>query len=384
MAARRRSTPEGVTQRHARRCGHARGELCSCVPTYQAFVPTGQRGGKRFKTFATAAAAKTWRAQQIGSGEHARKQLAPGAITLRLAADEFVAGIQDGSITNRSGDTYKPSVMRAYEQSLRLHIVPSLGALKLVEITTADLQRLSERLRREARSASNVRNAFLPLRAIYRRAESLSQVTHNPTHGLRLAAVRGRRDRVAPPEEAAALIAAVPDADRGVWATAFYSGLRIGEIRALRITDVDLVRGIIHVRASWDPIEGAVAPKSVAGERRVPIPEALLTELTLQLERVTWGSGLLVGRTPQTPFNYSSLTTRARRAWAEAHLASITPHEARHTYASLMIAAGVPAKELAEYLGHASVAITLDRYGHLFEGTHRDAARRLDAYLMSR
>ena len=49
-----------------------------------------------------------------------------------------------------------------------------------------------------------------------------------------------------------------------------------------------------------------------------------------------------------------------------------------------MIAAGVPVKELAEYMGHARVAITLDRYGHLFEGTHRDAARRLDAYLISR
>ena len=49
-----------------------------------------------------------------------------------------------------------------------------------------------------------------------------------------------------------------------------------------------------------------------------------------------------------------------------------------------MIAAGAPAKELAEYMGHASVAITLDRHGHLFEGTHRDAARRLDACLLSR
>ena len=99
---------------------------------------------------------------------------------------------------------------------------------------------------------------------------------------------------------------------------------------------------------------------------------------------MAWGSGLLFGRSPQTPFNYSGLATSARRAWADAELASITPHEARHTYASLMIAAGVPAKELAEYMGHASVAITLDRYGHLFEGTHRDAARRLDAYLLSR
>ena len=344
-------------------------------------MPTGVRGGKRCKTFPTAAAAKAWRAQQLTAGDHFRRQTRPNVITLRRAAEEFVLGMQERTITNRSGDAYKPAVTRGYEQALRLHILPSLGALRLVEITTADLQRLSERLRGEGRSASNVRNAFLPVRAIYRRAESLAVVSHNPTRGLQLAAVRGRRDRVAPPDEAAALIEAVPERDRAIWATAFYGGLRVGEIRALRIADVDLTGGIIHVRASWDPKEGPVAPKSAAGERRVPIPEALMEELERQFERVPWQVGLLFGRSPGSPFNYSSVKGRARRAWSARGLNPITPHEARHTYASLMIAAGVPAKELAEYMGHASVAITLDRYGHLFAGTHQLAARRLDEYL---
>jgi integrase len=68
-------------------------------------------------------------------------------------------------------------------------------------------------------------------------------------------------------------------------------------------------------------------------------------------------------------------------AGGRAGLGPITPHEARHTYASLMIAASTPAKELAEYIGHASIAITVDRYGHLFESTHQDAALGLDEYL---
>ncbi|MBA2579299.1 MAG: tyrosine-type recombinase/integrase, partial [Thermoleophilaceae bacterium] len=66
-------------------------------------------------------------------------------------------------------------------------------------------------------------------------------------------------------------------------------------------------------------------------------------------------------------------------AWAG--LGSITLHECRHTFASLMIAAGVNAKALSTYMGHANIAITLDRYGHLMPGNEEEAAGLLDAYL---
>ena len=75
------------------------------------------------------------------------------------------------------------------------------------------------------------------------------------------------------------------------------------------------------------------------------------------------------------------MTERADRAWSAARLQRITLHECRHTFASLMIAAGVNAKALSEYMGHANISITLDRYGHLMPGNEDEAAGMLDAYL---
>jgi len=72
---------------------------------------------------------------------------------------------------------------------------------------------------------------------------------------------------------------------------------------------------------------------------------------------------------------------RALAAWIRAGLEPIGLHEARHTFASLMIAAGVNAKALSTYMGHANIAITLDRYGHLMPGNEEQAAGLLDAYL---
>jgi len=106
------------------------------------------------------------------------------------------------------------------------------------------------------RAPQTVRNAVFPLRAIYRRALARSEVHLSPTQGLALPAVRRRRDRVARPAEARALIAAAPQADRAVWATALYAGLRRGELQALRWSDVDLERGLIRVERSWDQKAG--------------------------------------------------------------------------------------------------------------------------------
>ena len=80
-------------------------------------------------------------------------------------------------------------------------------------------------------------------------------------------------------------------------------------------------------------------------------------------------------------FAATTLTDRADKAWEEADLDRITLHEARHTYASLMIAAGVNAKALSEFMGHSSIQVTLDLYGHLFPGAEQEAASLLDALL---
>jgi integrase len=123
-----------------------------------------------------------------------------------------------------------------------------------------------------------------------------------------------------------------------------------------------------------------VGPKSAAGERAVPIPKVLRALLAAhRLARV--GDGYVFGSSLSAPFTPSAVWRRSRTAWKRAKLEPIGLHEARHTFASLMIAAGVNAKALAEYMGHSSIAITFDRYGHLMPGNHEQAAALLDAYL---
>jgi integrase len=193
----------------------------------------------------------------------------------------------------------------------------------------------------------------------------------------------GKRDRIASPEEAAALIAALLEGDRALWVTAFYAGLRLGELRGLRREDVDLASGVIRVERSWDPCEGPVEPKSRAGRRAVPVPTVLRDHLVEHRMSQGRAAGLVFGRSGDRPFAASSVHQRAQRAWKAAELNSITLHEARHTFASLMIAAGVNAKALSTYMRHANIAITYDRYGHLMPGNEAEAAALLDLYLES-
>ena len=201
----------------------------------------------------------------------------------------------------------------------------------------------------------------------------------NPLASLRLPRVEGKRDRFATPKEAAELIAALPEDDRALWATAFYSGLRKGELQALRVEDIDRNSGRITVERAWDKLAGIVQTKN-RKSRTVPIPAVLREHLTAHLLRTgRRGQDFIFGG--DRPFHYDSMYDRAMRAWKDAGLQKIGLHECRHTFASLMIAAGVNAKALSSYLGHSSVTITFDRYGHLMPGNESEAARRLDTYL---
>jgi integrase len=247
-------------------------------------------------------------------------------------------------------------------------------------------------------SASTVQNTVDPLRVIYRRAIRRDEVSTDPTEGLELRRPDGRRDRIADPAEAAALIAAIPDGERALWATAFYAGLRRGELRALRWTDVDLDARVIRVQRGWDAIEGEQAGKSAAAKRRVPILDALAVELIAHRDRTRRvGDALVFGRTAMLPFNPESIRRDTLAAWEAENdrrtkvadeagegvtlLSPITLHEARHTCASLMIAAGVNAKALSTIMGHATIAMTFDTYGHLMPGGLDEAAAQANAYL---
>jgi integrase len=162
-----------------------------------------------------------------------------------------------------------------WERSLRLHVLDDLGAQKLSAIKRRDIQDLTDRLAAEGLSGSTVRNAVMALKVIYRRALEDDELTINPTTNLRLPEAAGTRDRAADPTEVTELLAPLSDDDQALWATAAYAGLRRGELRALRWNDVDLEANVIRVSRSWDDVEGAIAPKTKKGVRRVPIVTAL-------------------------------------------------------------------------------------------------------------
>ena len=152
---------------------------------------------------------------------------------------------------------------------------------------------------------------------------------------------------------------------------------------------MNVASGLIEVRESWDPKAGSIDPKTRTSRRTVPMPGALRDAMLDH--RLSDGSDsddgaetLVFGRTASEPFHAATLYRRADDAWEAAGLPrkALRLHQARHTYASFMIAAGVNAKALSTYMGHSSIKVTFDLYGHLMPGAESEAADLLDAYLM--
>jgi integrase len=186
---------------------------------------------------------------------------------------------------------------------------------------------------------------------------------------------------IASPDEAERLLAALSGQVRAIYATAIYSGLRAGELQGLTWDCVDLATGIIRVERAWDPkCKVYVDPKSRAGRRKVPIL-GVLRDVLIDLRMVGPTDRLVFPGTAAANFDGSSVRRTAHRAWEDADLNPIGLHECRHTFASLMIAAGVNAKALSVYVGHANIGTTFDLYGHLMPGGEDEAAALADAYL---
>lgn len=231
-------------------------------------------------------------------------------------------------------------------------------------------------------SGSTIRNKLDPLRVVYRRALQDDEVVRNPTAQLRLPALKAKPRRIVNAGRAAELLDALPEPQRALWATAFYAGLRIGELRALRWSAVDFDAGVIRVQAGWDDVEGEQETKTDAGARTIPLVGRLRTELARH--RLATGrtpEALCFGRTTGAAFTRSTVRAQANRAWKAAKLEPPTPHEARHACASYLAAAGLTPKECQEAMGHADIRTTLNVYAHAVPGWESGATAKLDVYL---
>ena len=130
------------------------------------------------------------------------------------------------------------------------------------------------------------------------------------------------------------------------------------------------------------PKRARSSPKTRTSRRTTPVPGAFAYSFSTTVTLGSADDGLLFAGADGTPFHAASLYRRADRAWAAAGLTErLRLHQARHTYASFMIAAGVNAKALSVFMGHSSIKVTFDLYGHLMPGTEAEAAALLDTFL---
>lgn len=360
-----------VYVRHQKGCATHEGGRCRCVPSYYAQARDSSTGKVvKSPTKPTLNEAAGW----LSDFKRGRIAAATHVPTFDELCERFLDEASSGLARAKRGGPYALRTLITYRQWWERYIRDDIGRTKVDQLTAPDWQGLINRLHSQGGLSTNtISTVMMVVRATYRWACAPARrlLTVNETIGLELPAPDEKaRDRIATPTEGAALIAAL-DSQPGTkiaYALAMYGGLRRVELLACTWEWIDFERGIIDVRKS----------KSKAGIRRVPMAgplRALLIEWKLR-QVGTPGAVVTTG--------YSSILRWAGMLFRLHELEPIGLHECRHTYASFMIAAGVNAKAISTYLGHASIAITMDRYGHLMPGAEHEAAGMLDAYLARR
>lgn len=370
--------PAGIEARHRKGC---RATPCTCKPSYRAVVYDKDTGKRITKTFPTLAVAKTWHRDTYAALARGMTVAARTEMTLGDAMEQWLRDADSGKVKKRDRTPFAPSSIASIRQNWNLRLKDEFQGVRLSRVTLLDLQDYVDELDAEGVHPGTIEATVLPLRLVYRRAKTRGLVTVDPTDGLELPAKPVGARKPPPPGHALKLVDALPDTDRGLWATAMFTGLRRGELLALRWQDVNLDGGTLRVERSWNPCHGYGKPKSAKGVRSVPVGRRLVPILREHMLRTGRRDGLLFTTNGDTPPQPSAVQARADAAWKARGLDRVTLHACRHLYASMCIAAGVNAHALSKYMGHASIATTFDLYGHMFPGNEAEAAGLLDSYL---
>jgi integrase len=387
-----RTSRNGVEVHHSRsKCAlHKGGKRCTCQRRYRWLIYDAQAKTKlRGKWEPDEAQVKRERAAKLAALESRRRSgvsAVNAAQTIGEAWHAWITGAKSGAISKPNGQRYKASTLASYASAWK-KIEDEFGGRKLVSLTRAELKTW---LKRQTGARSTISNLLDPLRALYRAAVDDEQIEINPTLGVKVQGSKPDRGvRAVELADAEKLIAALPEADRALWSTAFFCGLRRSELRALRCSDIDFKAGVLVVRRAWTQYDKAEdRTKTKAGERRVGIASvAEVLKAHVQREGRS-GDDLVFGRTTSDPFVPSTVRDRARAAWKAAGLLDKAAglHDARHSAATYMIAAAtaqgvsISPKNLCDVMGHSSVAMTYDLYGDSLEGAEKAVGDSLAAY----
>lgn len=277
----------------------------------------------------------------------------------------------------------KGSTTRAAESHLRAHIIPKLGSLPLTEINTKTVQSFVAYLATGGRSKKTVENVLLTLSSILRTAKawdyacgsfSLTDITM-PREGVK------KEQRSFTDAEVGRILAAAPEPFGTILAVTAVLGLRIGEVLALRVSDIDFMRKIVRVRQSLDAATRNVqAVKSQASSADVPMPSQLGARLRSHLQTHEGKTDLLFVNRRGRPFSANKLREKQLHPLlVKLGIPRGGFHAARHGATSALLADGATPAVVQKQLRHSDPRITLGIYGHVIGNQQRDAVENRSA-----
>lgn len=335
-------------------------------------------------------------------GGYATKGAAVAALQAELAAREAGSYIEPRNLTLGEYLTrwlptisreVRPGTVVNYEHTARV-VSDALGSVPLQQLTRQAIKTFYAELA-GTRAAKTVHNHHLILHRALRDAVEDKLLSVNPAdRAHRLAKHRTEMKTWTAAELGAFLAGVKLDRLYGLWRVAAMSGLRRGELLALRWADVALDAGTARIVRAY--VRGNAGlhfgePKTATGRRLIALDPATVAVLKSHRarqaeERLAWGpdyrdADLIFCREDGSPLDPDGVTSRFERRVRELGLPRIRLHDLRHTYATLALAAGIHPKVVQERLGHSSITMTLDLYSHAVPAMQADAADRVAALI---
>ena len=309
--------------------------------------------------------------------------LASGRATVAEFMGEWLEG-REGSL--------RPLTLLRYQGLIRRHVLPDIGHVRLARLQPQNLQKLYRAKLAAGLSSTTVHHLHTVLHGALRQAVRWGLVARNVADLVDPPRIARKEMSFLNTEQAGALIAAASgDRLEALFVLAVTAGLRQGELLALRWHDVDLERGVLAVTGTAQRVNGRFVisePKSERSRRQVILSRRAVEAMTRhraaqaaeRLEAEEWADlDLVFANTKGRFIESQNLNYRYFHPLLErAGLPWIRFHDLRHTAASLMLVRGVHPRVVADMLGHANASLVLERYSHVTDAMHRDAARAID------
>jgi integrase len=353
-----RRAPSGHVFRMERRRGpvwYAKYRLPDGRQVQRKIGPAWTERGRPAEGFFTKRTAGEWLRDVLAQ---ARRGELPGMVrtgaTVADAAAEYLRYIEHDR-------GCKPSTVQGYRWIVDAWIVPSLGELRLEDVTSEHVEAWLAGLERKP---STRRKALVLLHGIFQRARKVHGLPANPVADVEKPPLtRGADIEVFTPEEVWSLVrAADGEQDAAVFLTAAFTGLRMGELIALRWRDVDFAGSVLRVRASY--AGGALTSPKSGKVRAVPLAPDVARALARLADRelFTGEDDLVFPGEVGGYLDGSALRRRYKAALKRAGLRALRFHDLRHTFGTRMIAKA-DIRRVQEWMGHADIQTTM-RYLH--------------------